>query len=382
MEVNDLLIKYFNKNCTHEEIRVILLQKHNIRLSVTTIKRKLHTLNLKRKNPKENNLEDILFAVIEEVHACGYNLGYRSLWQKLKKKYNLIVKRETVYKLLKIVDPDGVAERFGHRLHRREYLSPGPNFLWHLDGYDKLRQFGFAIHGCIDGFSRQIIWFGVGTTNNNPKVVAYHFLNHVKKLKFVPEIIRSDKGTENSLLGLLQICLRYRHSDENAGEKSYIQGKSTRNQRIESFWGRMRQHSADFFIQLFKCMQEKNLFQGTKLHIQCLQYCFGPLIRYELNAIRELWNEHRIRKQAARKNLAGRPFMLFNVPEKFCARNYNKSVNVESVQRLIDRFTVKPQLFSNNISELVKLLLPEHSIPTSPEEAVLFVMEPSTLPYK
>ena len=24
--------------------------------------------------------------------------------------------------------------------------------LWHLDGYDKLKPYGFAIHGCIDGY--------------------------------------------------------------------------------------------------------------------------------------------------------------------------------------------------------------------------------------
>lgn len=28
----------------------------------------------------------------------------------------------------------------------------GPNFLWHVDGYDKLKQFGFAIHGAIVGY--------------------------------------------------------------------------------------------------------------------------------------------------------------------------------------------------------------------------------------
>ncbi len=27
----------------------------------------------------------------------------------------------------------------------------GPNFVWHLDGYDKLSQYGLCIHGCIDG---------------------------------------------------------------------------------------------------------------------------------------------------------------------------------------------------------------------------------------
>ena len=28
----------------------------------------------------------------------------------------------------------------------------GPNHVWHLDGYDKLKPFGFPIHACIDGY--------------------------------------------------------------------------------------------------------------------------------------------------------------------------------------------------------------------------------------
>ena len=31
------------------------------------------------------------------------------------------------------------------------FISKGPNFIWHVDRYDKLKTFGFNIHGCIDG---------------------------------------------------------------------------------------------------------------------------------------------------------------------------------------------------------------------------------------
>ena len=33
----------------------------------------------------------------------------------------------------------------------------GPNHIWHLDGYDKLCPYGFAIHGCIDGYYKHIL---------------------------------------------------------------------------------------------------------------------------------------------------------------------------------------------------------------------------------
>ena len=31
------------------------------------------------------------------------------------------------------------------------FMVQGPDFVWHLDGYDKLKPYGFPIHGCIDG---------------------------------------------------------------------------------------------------------------------------------------------------------------------------------------------------------------------------------------
>lgn len=32
----------------------------------------------------------------------------------------------------------------------------GPNYVWHADGYDKLKPFGLAIHGCIDGYVQSV----------------------------------------------------------------------------------------------------------------------------------------------------------------------------------------------------------------------------------
>lgn len=368
--MEDLIKKYFDMNCTHEEIRQLLLKKHAVQTSLSTIKRILSSLGLKRKNIEESNMSDIVAAVVEELTSCGYNLGYRALWLKLKRKYHLNVKRSTVYHILKIADPEGIANRYGNKLKRREYVSPGPNFLWHLDGYDKLKQFGFAIHGCIDGFSRYIIWLEVATTNNDPKVTAWYYLNSVISLKFLPTIIRSDKGSENTLIGTLQTCLRMVHDDKLQGEASFIQGRIVRNQRIEAYWGQMRRHSGDFYIQFFKCMQERNLFDGSDLHIKCLQYCFGPLIQSDLHSTKTLWNEHRIRKQHARNFIGGKPFVLFNLPEQFDARDYSKSIKETRVKSLMREFTTRPKLIDPCFAELIETLLPNVAVPVTPHDAL------------
>ena len=64
----------------------------------------------------------------------------------------------------------------------------------------------------------------------------------------MPTVIRSDKGSENVLIESLQIGLRTNHEHKFSGEKSYIKGRSVRNQRIESYWGQMRRHTIDFYM--------------------------------------------------------------------------------------------------------------------------------------
>ena len=66
--------------------------------------------------------------------------------------------RENIRIILKLLDPIGVEERSKKVLRRRQYWSYGPNWVWHIDGYDKLKPYGFPIHGTIDGFSRRIMW--------------------------------------------------------------------------------------------------------------------------------------------------------------------------------------------------------------------------------
>ena len=89
------------------------------------------------------------------------------MWKQLKTKHGIVVKREAVRVCLAKLDLEGVESRSKRRLRRIAYFSKGPNFIWHIDGHDKLKPFGFCKHGCIDGFSRRLIWLEVGPTNKN-----------------------------------------------------------------------------------------------------------------------------------------------------------------------------------------------------------------------
>ncbi|XP_046564869.1 uncharacterized protein LOC124273639 [Haliotis rubra] len=130
-------------------------------------------MNLRRRGA--SNIQVVRRAVQEELNGSGAYLGCRSMRSRLQSSYGLSVPRDTVLQLQRELDPEGVEMRSRHRLSRRVYTNKGPNYLVHIDGYDKLKPFGFAIHGAICGFSRRILWLEVSNTNNNPYVVASYF---------------------------------------------------------------------------------------------------------------------------------------------------------------------------------------------------------------
>ena len=95
-------------------------------------------------------------------------------------------------------DPEGVQLRKRRRLRRRKYINM-PNFVWHIDGHDKLKPYGFSIHGSIDSFSRGVLWLEVSTSNKIPEVIAKYYLDAVRR-NGLPVNVKADDGTEHSLV--------------------------------------------------------------------------------------------------------------------------------------------------------------------------------------
>lgn len=135
-------------------------------MSLSTLKRRLQDADLTRKT-NFTPIATVRAAISEELKGSGKLLGYRGMWQALKQKYSFIVRRDDVMRLMRELDPSGIENCSRHRFVRRAYHSVGPNKVWHVDGYDKLKPFGVAISGCIDGFSRKIMWLKCGRSNND-----------------------------------------------------------------------------------------------------------------------------------------------------------------------------------------------------------------------
>ncbi|MED6288993.1 hypothetical protein CHARACLAT_031877 [Characodon lateralis] len=192
-------IQYFNAGHSYAVIVDMMSCLHDVHISLRSLKSKLNDAGFfRRKDFSSTNV--IIRAIRLELRGPGQLFGYRTMWQVLKQKYNLRVKRDQVMNLLRELNPQGCERRARRRFIRRTYHSMGPNYMWHVDGYNKLKPFGLALSGCIDGFSRKVLWLVCGPTNNDPTVIAHYFLSCVRNLGVTPVRLRTDCGMENGTM--------------------------------------------------------------------------------------------------------------------------------------------------------------------------------------
>ena len=154
-------------------------------------------------------------------------IGYRQITKFISLKYGINIAKEDARKSLLLLDSVEIEKKKRKVVNRRVCESSGPMNTLHINSNDKLKKFGFSIHGCIDGFSRESMWLIVSTSNNDPLVIANLFLSIQKH--------RKDCGRENIYCEDMQVFFI-------ASEESFIYAKSTRNQRIESFRSRLKKY--------------------------------------------------------------------------------------------------------------------------------------------
>ena len=225
------------------------------------------------------------------------------------------------------------------------YSSEGPNHILHIDGYDKLKPYGFAIHGAIDGYSRKIMWLRILRSNNNPYVISRLYFDYISEQTRLPKIVRSDAGNENVVVADIHRVLRSFHDDSFSGENSYMIGRSAANQRIEMLWSSLMKHFTQQWRNLFKDMVDSGLLNTADTDdIEILRLWFTYLLQQNLNTFKDYWNTHRIRRQRNLDVTTGvQPDVLIFQPELFGTtdRSVHLPISLNDITQLARQLSIE-----------------------------------------
>jgi hypothetical protein len=147
--------------------------------------------------------------------------------------------------MLRVLNPNAIARRTRDEQRQGigEYITPGPNWKWHIDGHDKLAHWGIEIYAAIDGYSRRIIWCYIGITNRTAYSVLCQYLITTSRLGIHPRFVQSDRGKETPLCAEAHYAMVRTTNPGVNLEDCYIYGTSKYNQRIETWWGQLEKSS-------------------------------------------------------------------------------------------------------------------------------------------
>ena len=205
----------------------------------------------------------------------------------------LRIQRSRVRKSIARVDPQNTALRWGLVVSRRTYHVPWPNSLWHLDGHHSMIRWKIVIHGCIDGFSRRVIFLRCNS-NNLAETVLELFLAAIQRDgNLWPSRIRVDKGVENVLVCDAMVQVR------GHGRGSFIAGPSTHNQRTERLWRDVFRCVCHLYYYIFYAMEYSGVLDvANSIHLFNLHLIFIPRINKALADFTEAFNNHNVRTES------------------------------------------------------------------------------------
>ena len=136
MTLSEAIVFNLQLGLRHWEIWMFLKSEEGINISIAQTK----SLGLLRRKAQSDLLQVALF-LQEQLNQYGMLHGYKLMHLKCIQA-GLVVTQTTIRHLLLLLDPRGVQLRKRNRLRRLLYINPRPNFLWHVDSYDKLKPYG------------------------------------------------------------------------------------------------------------------------------------------------------------------------------------------------------------------------------------------------
>ena len=156
----------------------------------------------------------------------------------------------------------------------------GPNDVWQCDGYGKIKQYSFPMHGGVHGFSRTILCLKVVRPNNNPIIPAALYWRAIKEQSLCPKILKTDCRSENGDFTPVHCFL-------TGSNLSHRYGASHSNQRIENWWTHFKNSFSTCIIGYFKQLVDDGIFlPGNVFHMECIWFVYDDFIQRKLDEVK------------------------------------------------------------------------------------------------
>ena len=190
-------------------------------------------------------------------------------------------------------------------------------FFRHIDSHHKLIRWRLVIHGCIDGYSRLIIYLHC-CNKNKAETVKAQFLRSISTF-FWPRCVRSDHGMEN-----IEVA-REMLKKFGTSSKPFLTGLSVHNQRIERLWKDVLHYVLHYYIDLFYFMEANEILDPlNEVHLLALQLVFIERINTALLDFIVYWSNHKLRTEHSQ------------TPNQLWITGIHQNIEHETVQQIID----------------------------------------------
>lgn len=174
------------------------------------------------------------------------------------------------------------------------------------------------IHGCIDGYSRLIIYLNCETSIQTEPVI--NFFAHLVNSYGLP----SYDHEYGQMMDMKTFLVVLMNTIRGIHRGSHIIGKSVHNQRIERLWVDVYKEVCDsIYTELYSLEDQGLLDIENIMHRFCIQYIYKNVINKKLSSFQSAWNVHSLRIE---NNKSSRKQWLEGILE-----NYNTTYTVRDI---------------------------------------------------